>query len=123
MEIKEGETRAVIEVNTTPDTAAENTETFTLKLMLHQRPPAGVSLGTPRATGTITDNDPINVTVEGPDRVVAGTTSGSYRFRLTGDTTASEAITVAYTTNGTPATTDTTIPIPANKAVSASFSG
>ena len=118
--IKAGETRAVIEVNTTSDTAAENTETFTLTLTLSS-PPAGVSLGTPRATGTITDNDPINVTVEGPDRVVAGG-SGSYRFRLTGDTTASEAITVSYTTNGTPPTTNTTIPIPANNAVSASLS-
>ena len=102
VEIKEGETRAVIEVNTTPDTVAENTETFTLTLALPNDAPAGVSPGTPRATGTIRDDDPINVTVEGPDRIVADE-SDNYRFRLTGDTTASEVITVAYTTNGTPA--------------------
>ena len=109
VEIKEGETRAVIEVNTTPDKVAENTETFTVTLALPTtNPPAGLSLGTAQATGTITDNDPINVTVEGPDRVVAGVL-GSYRFRLTGDTTASDTITVAYTTNGTPPSGDATI--------------
>ena len=115
--IKEGDTRAVIEVNTTPDTVAENTETFTLMLTLSS-PPAGVVLGTPEATGTITDNDPINVTVVGSDRVVAGD-SGTYRFRLTGDTTASTAITVAYSTNSSPASGSTTIP--ADEAESATF--
>ena len=52
-----------------------------------------MSLGTSQATGTITDNDPINVTVVGPDRVVAGSTGNDYRFRLSGDTTASAVIT------------------------------
>ena len=110
VEIKAGETRAVIEVNTTPDTVAENTETFTLTLVLPTDRPEGLALGTAQATGMIRDNDPINVTVEGPDRVVAGG-SGSYRFRLTGDTTANDAaaITVAYTTNGTPPSGDATI--------------
>ena len=117
--IEAGETRAVIEVNTTPDRAAENTETFTLELMLPSDPPAGLALGTAEATGTITDNDPINVTVVGSDQVVAGE-QGSYRFRLTGDTTASTAITVAYSTNGTPVGS-TSIPIPAEQAESASF--
>ena len=59
-------------------------------------PPAGLSLGTAEATGKITDNDPINVTVEGPDLVVADSTGNNFRFRLSGDTTASTAITVAY---------------------------
>ena len=68
----------------------------------------------------ITDNDPINVTVEGPDKVVAGD-AGSYRFRLTGDTTASDTITIAYTTNGTPANSN--IPtITAGQSVSGNVS-
>ena len=118
VEIKEGETRAVIEVNTTPDTTAENTETFTLTLALPTDPPAGLAPGTAVATGTITDNDPINVTVVGPDRVVAGSTGNDYRFRLSGDTTASAAITVAYSvTNGEPASG--TVDIPVNGSVSA----
>ena len=112
VEIKEGETRAVIEVNTTPDVVAENTETFTLTLVLPPPAdrPAGLVLGAAEATGTITDNDPINVTVEGPDRVVAAG-SADYRFRLTGGTTANDtaAITVAYSTNGTPPSGTATI--------------
>ena len=48
--IKEGGTRAVIEVNTTPDTVAENTETFTLTLALshHDRPAGGLVTGNAR---------------------------------------------------------------------------
>ena len=120
VEIKAGETRAVIEVNTTPDKVAENTETFTLTLALPTTaPPAGLALGTAEATGRITDNDPINVTVVGSDRVVAGG-EGSYRFRLTGDTTASTAITVAYAANtGAPSASAT---IPQDGSESASFS-
>ena len=75
VEIDAGETSATIEVNTVDDDAAENTETFTLTL---DAAPAGLSLGTAEATGRITDNDPINVTVEGPDLVVRG----KYRQRV-----------------------------------------
>ena len=111
--IKEGDTRATIEVNTTPDTQAENNETFTVTLTAPTR--TGVSLGTPQATGTITDNDRLAVTVEGSDRVAAGQ-DGTYRFRLTGGTTGSADITVAYTTNGTAGTPET---IDAGDSVSA----
>ena len=127
VEIKAGETRAVIEVNTTPDKVAENTETFTLTLALPTTsPPAGLALGTDKATGTIIDNDPINVTVEGPDRVFAGGSAG-YRFRLTGDTTASTPIAIAYsTTNGTGASPATIVvgeSVSAAESVTAGTSG
>ena len=124
VEIDAGETSATIEVNTVDDDAAENTETFTLEL---DAAPAGLSLGTDEATGRITDNDPINVTVEGPDLVVAESTQNDFRFRLSGDTTASTAITVAYsTTNGTAdgsATIDVGDAVSGNELVTAGTSG
>ena len=110
---EEGETRATIEVNTTPDSRAENTETFTLTLTLANT--EGVSLGTTEATGTIRDDDRLSVTVEGPGKV-AEDGSGTYHFRLTGGTTGSADVTVAYTATGTAGGART---ISANAGVSA----
>ena len=79
--------------------------------------PAGVVLGTPGATGTIRDDDRLSVTVEGDDRVVAGD-SATYRFRLTGGTTGSAGISVAYSATGAAGDTET---IAAGRAVSDDF--
>ena len=111
---EEGETRATIEVNTTPDSRAENTETFTLRLTLSGQAD-GVSPGTTEATGTIRDDDRLSVTVEGPGKV-AEDGAGTYHFRLTGGTTGSADVTVAYTATGT---ADGTRTIRANEGVSA----
>ena len=99
--IKAGVTTGTITVATTDDTAdrkTEDNETFTVRLT-SASPSSLVKLGVATATGTITDDDPLTVIVEGPDKVVSEGTTGSYTARLKGGTS-NVAITVSYTKAG-----------------------
>ena len=109
-----GTTRATIEVAVADDTLAESDETFTVILAAPGTGlPAGVSLGTTTATGTIEDNDPIKGTVAGAETVVEGTTA-EFTVTLT-NATSTAPVVVSYTVGGT-ATSGTDYTAPATPA-------
>ena len=61
-------------------------------------------LGTRTATATVSDNDPLTVIVEGPDRVPANSSEPTYTVRLkvgAGSGTGSATVEVDYTVDGT----------------------
>ena len=109
-----GTTRATIEVAVADDTLAESDETFTVILAAPGNGlPAGVSLGTTTATGTIEDNDPIKGTVAGAETVVEGTTA-EFTVTLT-NATSTAPVVVSYKVGGT-ATSGTDYTAPATPA-------
>ena len=117
-----GETTATIVFKTDPDTQAEDDDSFTVELstiaVTNSDLQSSVVHGTRKATATIVDDDDLRVTVEGSDRVAEGD-DATYRFRLNGDKTGSQTVTVEYTTNGDDSQTEQTIA--ATESTSADF--
>ena len=109
-----GETTGTITVATAEETVAEDDETFTVTLTSATAPatptPLSISLGQPVATGTIVDDDPLTVTLEGPDQVPEEVDATGYKVRLIGGT-GSAIITVEYTVDGVE---QTAVPIAAD---------
>ena len=95
--IKAGATTGTITVDTAEESVAEDNETFTVRLTLPADSPISVDEAT--ATGTIRDDDPLRVTLEGPGQVPEGVSASDYRVRLIGGT-GSAAITVRHTRDG-----------------------
>ena len=85
-------------VPTLGDSLAEEEETFTVTLT-GVNLPAGVSLGTATATGRITDNEALAVTVAGPTTVVEGNTA-TFTVTVAGGTSTAPVV-VTYTVGGT----------------------
>ena len=81
-----GKTSVTIAVATGDDDDAEENETFSVTLpeARNANLPAGVAIGTERATTTIRDDDPLTVSVTGPESVNAGSSPSGYRVELSG---------------------------------------
>ena len=75
------ETRRTFTVQTADNTVAEASKTVTVTLPQNQTLPSGVGRGTTTATATISDNDPLTVSLDGPDNV-RGVTAPTYTVRL-----------------------------------------
>ena len=110
-----GDTTGTFTVYTLHDTVAEAPETFTVRLSAvaersgdpnspnSQALPRGVELGAETATGTITDDDALTVSVRGPKTVAAGREPNvQYPVTLSGGT-GSAPVVVNYTVSGTAA--------------------
>ena len=85
-------------VTTLGDSLAEAEETFMVTLT-GSNLPAGVSLGTATATGTITDDEALTVSVAGPLTVVEGNTA-TFTVSVAGGTSTAPVV-VTYTVGGT----------------------
>ena len=99
-----GETAATFMVATTPDTKAEDNETFSVRLTAVNRSAALATLKIdpdplPEATVTIEDDDELTVSVTVPPTVVEGE-AAIYTVSLQGGT-GSEAVEVDYEVGGT----------------------
>ena len=95
-------------VSTQHDTVAEVEETFTVTLT-GPNLPEGVSVGTATATGRITDDEALTVSVTGPSTVVEGNTA-AFTVSVTGGTSTADVV-VSYTVGGTATSgTDYTAP-------------
>ena len=106
-----GSLTQTISVTTLRDLLAEGNETFTVTLAASGSGlPAGVSLGTATATGTIEDDDPIEASVAATAGTV--TEGGAAQFTVTlSSATSTAAVVVSYTVGGTAtAGTDYTAP-------------
>ena len=104
-----GALEQTIRVATTEDSLNEANENFTVTLT-GSGLPAGVSLGTASATGTITDDDPQSARVGANAVSVAEGAAATFAVTLTGGTSTA-AVEVAYTVGGTAtAGTDYTAP-------------
>ena len=96
-----GRTMAMLTVATVEDTLAEAAETFTVTLSAPAAGlPAGVSLGTASATGTIADDDPLTASVSAAAATVMEGEAASFTVALSGGTSTA-AVAVAYTVGGT----------------------
>ena len=96
-----GATAATLTVATAEDTLAEAAETFTVTLAAPAAGlPAGVSLGTASATGTIADDDPLTASVSAAAPAVMEGEAASFTVALSGGTSTA-AVAVAYTVGGT----------------------
>ena len=96
-----GTTRATIEVAVTDDTLAESDETFMVTLAAPGTGlPAGVSLGTTTATGTIEDNETLEVSVAAVAGPVTEGLPAEFTVTLTGGVSTA-AVVVSYTVGGT----------------------
>ena len=93
------ETSATVQVTTLDDEIKEAAETFTVTLTGPDLP-AGVTLGTDRATGTIVDDDSLFVTVTAGSATVAEGNSAAFAVTLSGGTSAADVV-VAYAVGGT----------------------
>ena len=104
-----GKTSVTIAVATGDDDDAEENETFSVTLpeARNANLPAGVAIGTERATTTIRDDDPLTVSVTGPESVNAGSSPSGYRVELSGGLGSAE-ITVEYSAGGTTGSVDIT---------------
>ena len=98
-----------LSVSTLPDTLAEGDETFTLRLS-GSGLPAGVSLGTATATGTITDDETLSAAVTADAATVVEGSAATFTVTLTGGESTAP-VTVTYTVAGTATSgTDYTAP-------------
>ena len=96
-----GGTAATLTVATAEDTLTEAAETFTVTLAAPAAGlPAGVSLGTASATGTIADDDPLTASVSAAAATVMEGEVASFTVALSGGTSTA-AVAVAYTVGGT----------------------
>ena len=93
------ETSGTVQVTTLNDEIDEAAETFTVTLAGPDLP-AGVTLGTDRATGTITDDDSLFVTVTAGSETVAEGSSAVFEVALSGGTNAAEVV-LEYGVGGT----------------------
>ena len=99
-----GETSKTVQVSTVQDDVGEADETFTVTLTGPDLP-AGVTLGTDRATGTITDDDSLSVAVTAGSPTVAEGSSAPFEVTLSGGTSAADVV-VEYAVGGTAAAGD-----------------
>ena len=114
LEFQAGDTSKTIEVTTLEDSLNEADETFTLTLT-SVTGPAGVSLGTSSATGTIKDDDPISAALETHTANVAEGDDATYEVNLSGGTsTAAVVVNYAVDTSST-ATSGTDYTAPSGK--------
>ena len=100
-----GDTAKTIEVRTTPDSLAEDEETFTVTLEPPDPEVTGVSLGRSEATVTITD-DALRATIKGPASVNEGD-EAEYTVTVTGGTFGTgedDQVTVSWSTEENGAT-------------------
>ena len=105
-----GSTTASFTVATLTDTLAEGEETFTVTLSGSDLP-AGVSVGTAQATGRITDDDPLTVSVTADAETVVEGNAAAFTVAVSGGTSTAP-VEVAYTVGGT-ATADEDYTAPA----------
>ena len=91
LEFSAGDTSKTIEVTTLEDSLNEADETFTVSLTVVTGP-AGVSLGTPSATGTIEDDDPISAALGTHTANVAEGVDATYAVDLSGGTSTSPVV-------------------------------
>ena len=107
--IEAGETRRTFTVETADNTVAEASKTVTVTLPQAPTLPEGVELevvlGTTTATATITDNDPLTVSLDGPKNVLGvSPPPPTYTVRLkvgAGRGTGSATVEVDYEVDGT----------------------
>ena len=96
-------------VATLPDTLAESEETFTVTLSGSSLP-AGVSVGTSTATGTITDDESLTVAVTADASTVVEGGAATFTVSVAGGSSTAP-VTVTYTVGGTASSgTDYTAP-------------
>ena len=109
--IAAGSTTASLTVQTTADTLAEGSETFTASLEADtDNPlPSGVSLGTASATVTIDDDEALLVNISADAVSVVEGGSAAYTVRVTGGTSTAPVV-VSYTVGGTATSADYTAP-------------
>ena len=93
------ETSGTVQVATLDDAIVEAAETFTVTLAGPDLP-AGVTLGTDRATGTIIDDDSLFVTVTAGSATVAEGSSAVFEAALSGGTS-TEDVVLQYAVGGT----------------------
>ena len=93
------ETSGTVQVTTLNDEIDEAAETFTVTLTGPDLP-AGVTLGTDRATGTITDDDSLFVSVTAGSATVAEGSSAVFEVALSGGTSAADVV-LEYAVGGT----------------------
>ena len=106
LEFQAGDTSKTIEVTTLEDSLNEADETFTLTLTAVTGP-AGVSLGTSSATGTIEDDDPVSAALGTHTANVAEGADATYEVELSGGTsTAPVVVNYAVDTSSTAAEDD-----------------
>ena len=114
-----GTTSATFAVTTLADLLAEGNEMFTVTLVASGVLPAGVSLGTATATGTIADDDPIEASVAADAGTVTEGMAAEFTVTLT-NATSTAAVVVSYTVGGTATSgTDYTAPTPATLTIDA----
>ena len=115
-----GTTSATFAVTTLADLLAEGNEMFTVTLVASGvMLPAGVSLGTATATGTIEDDDPIEASVAADAGTVTEGMAAEFTVTLT-NATSTAAVVVSYTVGGTATSgTDYTAPTPATLTIDA----
>ena len=114
LEFSARDTSKTIEVTTLEDSLNEADETFTLTLT-SVTGPAGVSLGTSSATGTIEDDDPIGAELGSHTANVAEGDDATYEVDLSGGTsTAAVVVNYAVDTSST-ATSGTDYTAPSGK--------
>ena len=109
--IAAGTTTASLTVQTTADSLAEGSETFTVSLEADtDNPlPSGVSLGTTSATVTIDDDEALLVNISADAVSVVEGGSAAYTVRVTGGTSTAPVV-VSYTVGGTATSADYTAP-------------
>ena len=93
------DTSGTVQVATLDDQIDEAAETFTVTLTGPDLP-AGVTLGTDRATGTIIDDDSLLVTVTAGSPTVAEGSSAVFAVALSGGTSTADVV-VEYAVGGT----------------------
>ena len=99
-------TTGTITVGTMDNMMAEASKTVTVTLtgVTVTGLQDSVQLGTTKATATVTDNDPLTVILEGPDRVPEGASAPEYTVRLrvgAGSGTGDAPVEIDYTVDGT----------------------
>ena len=109
--IAAGSTAASLTVQTSADTLAEGSETFTVSLEADtDNPlPSGVSLGTTSATVTIDDDEALLVNISADAVSVVEGGNAAYTVQVTGGTSTAPVV-VNYTVGGTATSADYTAP-------------
>ena len=114
LEFQAGDTSKTIEVTTLEDSLNEADETFTVTLT-GVTGPAGVSLGTSSATGTIEDDDPVSAALGTHTANVAEGDDATYEVNLTGGTSTAEVVVNYAVDTSSTATTGTDYTAPSGK--------
>ena len=97
--IEAGSTAGTLTVTTSEDSLVEDDETLTVTIT-GTTLPAGVTLGTATATGTIQDNDALAAAVTADASMVVEGDEARFTVTLSGDTPTADVV-VSYTVAGT----------------------